>query len=340
MTMRCGAGREFALVLGGLILAAAALLLGLLDPRAALSGWLAAAACVAALPAGALLLRLTMVLVSGKWIEDFAEPARLLGALWPLGAAAFAPVLMGMAAIYPWYGAKPHSPFAGLWLAPVFFALRTISWFALGGFAAPRASRGLSEGAAAAMLIAIVFAANFVFADWLMTLDPEFASSGFGLMLIVSSACAALAAMILLRIWAGPVLHPGVAGGLLLTLLLLWAYFQFMPFLIVWSGNLPASVAWYAARSTPGAVSALTLASVLGGAPLFALLAPQVRKSTPCLGWCSVSVLSGKAIEFGWLALPGRGTLALAAGSLALTGLSCLGAAAILRAARLKEAAP
>jgi hypothetical protein len=172
-----------------------------------------------------------------------------------------------------------------------------------------------------------------------MTLDPEFASSGFGLQVIAYGACAALAAMILLRIAAGPVRYPGVLGGLLLTLLLMWAYFAFMPFLIVWSGNLPDAVAWYAARETWGAILALALASVLGGAPLLALLAPQVRNSERWLGWCAASVLGGKAIEFGWLALPGRGLLALAASLLALAGLGCLGAGLLLRATRLAETA-
>jgi hypothetical protein len=334
-----GARLERLLAAAGVVALAAALLLAVLDPRAALTGWLGAAAFVASLPAGAAMLRLTMRLVGGKWVEDLAGSARLLGGLWPLAAAAFVPVLIGMAAIYPWFGAPPHSPFAGLWLDPAFFALRTIGWFAFGWLMAVRASPGIAEGRAAGMLIALVLAANFVFTDWLMTLDPRFASSGFGLQVIAYGACAALAAMILLRLAAGPARHAGVLGGLLLTLLLLWAYFAFMPFLIVWSGNLPDAVAWYAARETTGAVAAIALAAVLGGVPLLALLAPQVRGSDRWLGWCAASVLAGKAIEFAWLALPGRGTLAAAAWLLALAGLACLSTGLILHAARRAEAA-
>ena len=118
-------------IIGGIV-AVAALLLALAGPRDALTGWLAAAAFVAGLPAGALMLLLMMRLIAGKWVDDLAGPARLLGALWPLGALAFLPVLIGMAAIYPWFGAPPHSAFAGVWLNPVFFAARTLGWFALG----------------------------------------------------------------------------------------------------------------------------------------------------------------------------------------------------------------
>ena len=101
--------------------------------------------------------------------------------------------------------------------------------------------------------------------------------------------------MILLRLAAGRPRHTGVLGGLLLTLLLLWAYFQFMPFLIVWSGNLPDGVGWYLARRSSGWVAAIVAAAVLGGVPLFALFAPQVRQSPRWLGWCAMAVLAGKA---------------------------------------------
>lgn len=315
----------------------AALLLVLAGPREALTGWLGAAALIAGLPAGALILLLMMAMIPGKWIEDLRGPARLLGALWPLAALAFVPVLIGMAAVYPWFGAPPHSAFAGVWLNPPFFAARTIGWFALGWLVAARAARRTSEGFAAAMLVALVLATNFVASDWLMTLDPKFASSGFGLQVISFDATAALAAMILLRPVAGTTRHTGVLGGLLLTLLLLWAYFQFMPFLIVWSGNLPDGVGWYLVRSGTVWVAVIAAASLLGGVPLFALFAPQVRESPRWLGLCAASVAAGKALEFAWLALPGRGELAPLAWLSALAGLGCLAVGVLLRAARFAD---
>ena len=334
MTLR--GERGFAAI--GAIGAAAALLLVLAGPRDALTGWLGAAALIAGLPAGALIFVLMMALISGKWTEDLRGPARLLGGLWPLAGLAFVPVLIGMAAIYPWFGAPPHSAFPRVWLNPAFFAARTVCWFALGWYAAARAAAPIGEGVAAGLLIAFVLATNFVGSDWLMTLDPKFASSGFGLQVISFDTTASLAAMILLRLAAGRPRHTGVLGALLLTLLLMWAYFQFMPFLIIWSGNLPDGVAWYIARAGTGWVTAFSVAAALGGVPLFVLLAPQVRQSRRWLGLCSAAVLAGKAIEFAWLALPGRSGLAVLAWLLALGGLGCLAVAALLRAARLTEA--
>jgi len=116
--------------------------------------------------------------------------------------------------------------------------------------------------------------------------------------------------------------------------LLLWAYFQFMPFLIVWSGNLPDNVGWYAVRESTGAVAAMAAAALLGGVPLFALLAPEVRNSSRSLGLCAISVLAGKAVEFAWLALPGLGLLAIMSWLLTLAGLGCFAAAVVQRGAR------
>jgi hypothetical protein len=330
--------RAFA-ALGGLA-ALAALLLALLSARDALTGWLGAAATLEGLPIGALVLLLTMRLVSGRWTEDLRAPARLLGALWPLAALAFVPVLAGMAAIYPWFGAPPHSQFAEVWLNPVFFVARTIGWFVLGWWVAARAGGEIGEGFAAGMLIALTLWANFVNSDWLMTLDPRFASSAFGAQVLCFDICAARAAMILLRLAAGAPRHAGVMGGMLLTMLLFWAYFQFMPFLIIWSGNLPDGVRWFAVREGAGWVAVIAAASAFGGVPMLALFAPQVRNSPRWLGLCAAAVLVGKALEFAWLALPGLSWLAVAAWLAALAGLGCLALAAVLRAARLAEARP
>jgi hypothetical protein len=330
--------RERHLLFAGVIGAAAALLLVLFDPRGALTGWLAAAVLVQALPMGATVYLLIMRLASGQWEADLRAPARLMLSLMPLGALVLVPPVAGMAAVYPWFVDPPDVGFARLWLGPPFFALRSLAWFLLAWYAARRAREDIGEGLASGLLIAMVLGATFVVTDWLMTLDPHFASSGFGLQVFALELCAALAALILLRLAAGEPKYPGVLGGLLLTLLLLWAYFQFMPFLIVWSGNLPDGVAWYMERADPGWKVALALAALLGGVPLLALLASQVRSSPRAVGICAASTLAGKAIEFGWLALPGRGLLAIVAALLALGGLGCLVGALLLRAARLAEA--
>ena len=323
--------RETILALVCVALAGGALLLALLEPGPALTGWLGAAVFVQAIPAGGLILLLMMRLIRGKWTDDLCGPAVAASTLWPLATLAFLPVLIGMGAIYPWIAHAPESAFAQVWLSPIFFALRTIGWFALFAVLAWRTlSSEISEAFASFALVALVICASFVAVDWLMSLDPGFASSGFGLQILALEICTALAVMILLRLADGSPRNPGVLGGLLLTLLLLWAYFQFLPFFITWSGNLPPATGWYLARADAGWVIALSCAAGLGGVPLFALLAPEVRKSPRWLGWLAASVVAGKGIEFAWFALPGKGVIAVLAYTLALAGLGGMTALVLL----------
>jgi hypothetical protein len=123
-----------------------------------------------------------------------------------------------------------------------------------------------------------------------------------------------------------------VLGGLLLTTLLMWAYIQFLTFFIIWSGNLPDGVAWFADRSTLASDIAEWAFALLGGIPLLMLLLKRFRANPRWLVAISISVIAGKLIEFGWLALPTRGTIAVIAYLLAILGLG-LGCAIGLRLA-------
>lgn len=329
------ARREGGLVLGGGLAATGALMLALVGSRDALTGWLGAAVFIQALPVGALILLLIMRLVRGRWEDDLHGPASRLAALLPLAALAFLPVVVGMPAIYPWFHEPPASEFARLWLSPPFFVLRTAGWFVLASLVLRRAlSSALSEFQAALGLIVLVLGSSATAVDWLMTLAPDFASSGFGLQLLTMEVCAALTALILLVSTSTGPRHTAVLGGLLLTLLLLWAYMQFFPFLIIWSGNLPDGAAWYLVRDTLGWNSAIIIAALLGGVPLLALLGPSVRANPRWLVPLSMCVLAGKAIEFAWFALPGRGPIGVFAFILALAGLGALSIAILLQRGR------
>jgi hypothetical protein len=74
-------------------------------------------------------------------------------------------------------------------------------------------------------------------------------------------------------------------GRLLLALLILWAYLDFMQLLIVWQSDLPNEASWYISRSTGG--WGIAAALVAGGhfvLPFFALLSPKVQRSRRGIG--------------------------------------------------------
>lgn len=315
---------QHAMVAAGGSLAALAFVL--LDPRAALGGWLAAAVFCGAAPIGALALLMMMKLIPGPWRSELTPCAERLVLLLPLAAIAMLPVLLGVGRLYPWVDLSLHG-YRAAYLSIGGFALRSVLFLAGAIVLAfllltrPAAAVALSSGG----LIAFVLFDTTMIVDWLMSLDPDFHSSGFGLYGLSIQFTVAIAALLLLRLWAGDAgERTGILGGLLLTILLLWPYFAFMQYFILWSDNLPQGVRWYRARGE-GVWAALEyLIAALDLVPLFLLFFTPVRRGRRWLMALCVAVLLGKVLELAWLVLPTVANSGMGAATmvLALAGIS------------------
>ena len=109
----------------------------------------------------------------------------------------------------------------------------------------------------------LIFGLTVTFAsvDWVMSLEPHWSSTIYGMIFMVSEALAAMSVVtvtvILLskqKSLAGLV-SPQVLndyGNLLLTFTMLWAYLSFSQFLIIWAGNLRDEIPWYMTRARGG----------------------------------------------------------------------------------------
>ncbi len=103
---------------------------------------------------------------------------------------------------------------------------------------------------------------TFASVDWIMSLDPHWYSTIFGLLTVVGQGLSALAFTIAVlalhraaRARSAACCAPGHfhdLGKLLLAFVMLWAYLSFSQFLIIWSGNLPEEIPWYIARIRGG----------------------------------------------------------------------------------------
>ena len=243
-------------------------------------------------------------------------------------AALFLPVLLHPQ-LYPWFGQPQSTAFRTAWFNPVFFEARTIAWLAALGVAgrAIAAGRPVSKTAACLGLMAFFILGTAVLTDWLASLDPRYSTSGFGLYVIALQFASALA----MAIAAGRPGETHRAGALLMTLMLLWAYFSFMQYFIPWSGNLPAALEWYKARQQ-GVWPWLMAAIVACRLPaLFALFFRSVRHSRRWMVGLAAVVLFGSTLEFAWLALPGSGAGPVQA---VLYALSAAGGLALARPPR------
>ncbi|MBO9602760.1 MAG: hypothetical protein J7496_09665 [Novosphingobium sp.] len=317
-----------AALVGGGVLAAAALVACVLVPGA-LAGWLAAVTAVCALPAGALVLSLMMRLIPGVWGEELRLSTEAMTLLTPWAALAFVPVVAGLGAIYPWMRDAKLSALQQLTLTPLCFAaVSAVRFAALWALGRRMRARRRTRATAAAGLVALPLLAGLAAFEWLLSLDPGFASSAFGLQFLERELTIAFAALLLLRLSLGrPPARPSVLGGLMLTLLLLWAYFEFLPFFINWSSDEPDGAAWYLARARGGWGVLLWIWAALSGVPLLALLFAKARNSVAALRWIAGTVIVGKLCELAWVTLPGFGIPAIAVDVAATGGLALVCAA-------------
>ena len=272
----------------GVILAVAAVILaaGLtIDPRSTLAAYLVAWIAVSAIPLGALGTLMISFLVRRAWTERLHPVLTGATSALPLVAFLFLPVLIGMKDIYPAASELRTLPaFKALYLAPWFFVLRTIIYFAAFWLLAlwlqaawgniDRMRRSASAG-----LIVYALLVSFAGVDWVESLEPDFHSSTYGLLYLCFTLLDGTAFAIGAALLSGR--RIGATRGysaLLLSTILLWTYLHAMQYIVIWAGNIPDEAVWYLKRSTDG--WRFVLAFVALGQfilPFFALLSSRVR---------------------------------------------------------------
>ncbi|MGH6943583.1 MAG: hypothetical protein ACREH6_05115 [Geminicoccaceae bacterium] len=317
-------GVALLVALAGLILCA---LGALTDVAAFFRSYVVALMAFWQLPLGCLALLIASHLAGGRWSLVIGDALEAGARTLPLMAILFVPVLFNLDAIYPW--ARPdylaeHETVArkAAYLAPGFFTLRSLVYLAvwLGlCFALTEASRPFAvrpRRRAIAAIGAILYAASATLAsfDWLMSLDPRYGSTIFGMLAMSGQAVGAFSLAVLVTLHVSEqdrrLVHlreerlVGL-GSLLLGLVLLWVYFAFIQLLIGWSGNLPPDAAWYLARIA-GPWRLVVWLLVVGhfALPVAILLSSRARRSWRVVMTLAGLVLVMRILDVLWLAVP------------------------------------
>ena len=106
-------------------------------------------------------------------------------------------------------------------------------------------------------LILYAFTITFAVIDWVMSLSAPWISTIYGFIFIVGQCLAAISFIVIVETYLiksepfSAVLKPKEIhdhGKLMLTFIMLWAYFSFSQLLITWAGNLPSEITWYTRR--------------------------------------------------------------------------------------------
>src|SRR5450432_2655804 len=272
----------------------------------------------------------------GVWGVVIRRPCESAARTIPLVAVMFLPVLIGINNLYPWAHVKIVAADPGLqhkqpYLNVPFFLIRAavyfagwifLSWYFNRWSLAEDAEDGEGNGKAHGKMAALAgpgllfwgFSVTFMVIDWILSLDPKWFSTIFGMLFIANQALTSMAFLIALmvllsyRLPMSQILtarHLHDLGKFLLAMVMVWAYFSFSQFLIIWAGNLPEEIPWYLTRLNRGwqYVGILLVAGHFA-LPFALLLSRDLKRNFKLLASIAVFILSMRFVDLYWLITP------------------------------------
>jgi len=271
--------RRPALVAGVVALAACAAG-AVATPGAFFRGYLFAYVFFTGLSLGCLAVVMLHHLTGGAWGIPIRRILESGTRTLPLIAILFLPIALGMKHLYSWSRPEEVAKDALLqakeaYLNVPFFLARAAFyfavWIAIAYFVnrwsleqdragSPALTRKL-QLLSAAGLVAYGLTMTFASIDWVMSLEPHWFSTMYGVLYIAGQALNALAfvtAALVLMSGEKPFsdfvrpAHYHDLGKLLLAFVMFWSYVSFAQYLIIWAGNLPEEIPWYLRRLNGG----------------------------------------------------------------------------------------
>jgi len=282
---------------------------------------------------GALFFVLLQHVTRSGWSVVVRRVAEAMAANLVVLAPLAAPVVVGMHQLYHWSRAEavandPMLAAKAGYLNPTFFVIRLcvyfVVWIALAlvllrtslaqdASNDPRATLRMERLSAPGMVL-FALTINFAAFDLLMSLDPHWFSTIFGVYFFSSSVVGFLAvfALVLLGLqlvgrlrWSVTVDHYHDVGKLLFAFVVFWAYIAFSQYLLIWYGNLPEETSWFFVRQSGPWLGVSLL--LLGGhffLPFLVLLSRFVKRRPVLLGLAGLWMVAMHWLDLYWLAVP------------------------------------
>lgn len=276
---------------------------------------------------------LLQYLTGGAWGMVIRRPCEAALRTMPLVALMFLPIVIGIPNLYAWshkanVAASPLLQHKHPYLNVPFFLIRATVYF--GGWLYlswhyNRVSRredteghdavhGTMSVLAGPGLIFWGFSLTFMGIDWVMSINPEWFSTMFGLLLVADQGLTGMAFLIAVMVMLSyyrpmsEVLTPRHLhdlGKFLLAMVMVWAYFSFSQFLIIWAGDLPEEIPYYLVRMN-GGWGFVSLALVFGhfALPFALLLSRDLKRNFKLLASIAVFILCMRLVDLYWVVSP------------------------------------
>jgi hypothetical protein len=255
---------------------------------------------------------------------------------FPLLALLFLPIALGVRSLYIWAlppadaseALKHALEHKALYLNIPFFLARAIFYFAVWNLMSyflnkwsleqdRTGDRPLTtklQSLSGPGLVLYGLTVTFASVDWMMSLEPQWFSTMYGILIMGGQGLSAMAFIIAVVVALSQYRplsdvvkprHLHDLGKLMLAFLMLWAYFSFSQFLIIWAGNLPEEIPWYVRRlQSSWKWLGLALVVLQFALPFVLLLSRDLKRNARRLVIVAVAVIVMRLVDLIWLTGP------------------------------------
>jgi hypothetical protein len=271
--------------------------------------------------------------VGASWSTPFRRIIEITASLSPVLIILVIPLLLGMHELYSWTHAEVVQQDAVLkgkesYLNFQFFSIRTafclLVWYVFYHFLTKNSEKQDATGEASLtkrnIRISVPFMPLFVITltifavDWMMSLEPHWYSTIFGLYYFSGTVVAALAAntFILVKLKEGKYLVEGINNDhfyslstLIFAFNIFWAYIGFSQYLLIWYADIPEETFWFLMRWNGSwkyvSIALLFFHFVI---PFLILVSRGAKTNLLLLKIMSIWMLAAHALDIYWLIFP------------------------------------
>jgi hypothetical protein len=303
------------------------------DPVRFHQSYIIAFAFVAATGLGAFFFVMVQFLSGSAWSVTMRRIMENIMFTLPACAILFVPIAFGLKDIYPWMdgaavGLGPRLALKREYLSENFFLLRTLIYFVLWSIwifsiyhqstkqdkeRSVRQMHVLSRWSAPGLFLVVVVGTLASY-DWLMSLEPKWYSTIFGLYILAGGALTfmSIVTLICLGLRRAGILKNSITpehyhdlGKWIFALTAFYTYMAFSQYLLIWYANLPEETIWYRHRMVGNWLPiSLAMPFLRFLIPFFVLLCRPAKRSLKVIAGVAIWSILVEYVELYWVVMP------------------------------------
>ncbi len=301
----------------------------------AMFSYLYAYMSIIGLSLGSMIFVLLQHVTRAGWSIAMRRVPEAAMAAMPLFVLLFIPIAMNINSLFPWTHIDPSdyiliekAPYLNVNFFYIRCAVYLFLWTVIGlwfyktsvsqdGGRNPGTSRSLWAVSAPA-IIAFALTTSFASFDWLMSMQPHWFSTIFGIYFFSGNLLSALAFMTLFLVWmqkksildkktVNPE-HYHDLGKLTFGFTIFWAYIAFSQFMLYWYGNVPEETEFYLHRLHHGWEWVSYILPITNFIiPFFLLLSRHTKRKVKILVYGCIWTIFFHLVDIFWLVMPNYG---------------------------------